>query len=145
MEVLRFEIWRENTKPDETEYEAPLTRNEALDALQEENPLWKGKLTVKDSKIGLRGTCELDTSQTYVLRLADGAGRKSCVYVSKAIFQLSSAESSVVIIAWACRCFTYTIWLIVVNIRQRASARGLEQPHCALQHCHTQLCSRAAT
>lgn len=55
MEVLRFEIWRASTLVDVTEYEAPLTREEALDALNAENPLWIGKLTVKGSKVGLRG------------------------------------------------------------------------------------------
>ncbi|KAK9841467.1 hypothetical protein WJX74_006385 [Apatococcus lobatus] len=79
MEVLGFEIWREGTKLEESGYEAPLTRDEALGALQEENPLWTGKLTVKDSQLGLRGPRKLDPSKVHVLRLANLAGAASSI------------------------------------------------------------------
>ena len=96
MEVLRFEVWRESTKVKDTEYEAPLSREEALDALQAENSCWIGKLTVKDSKVGLRGPHKLDPSKTYVLQVADLAGSRPCPYMRKAIFQwsLPSAQST---------------------------------------------------
>ncbi|KAK9831261.1 hypothetical protein WJX74_009799 [Apatococcus lobatus] len=74
MKEIRFEIWKEGTKVQDTEYEGPLTRDEALSALREENPLWQGKLTAKDSKIGLRGPGKLDSSKIYVLWLADSPG-----------------------------------------------------------------------
>ncbi|KAK9839974.1 hypothetical protein WJX74_001331 [Apatococcus lobatus] len=74
MTALRFQIWRGSTKVKEIECEGPLTREEALGALQVENSLWLGKLTVKDSQVGLRGPRKLDSSKTYVLRLADLAG-----------------------------------------------------------------------
>ena len=86
MEVLRFEVWRDSTKVKETEYESPLSREEALGALQAENSSWIGKLTVKDSQIGLRGPRELDPSKVYVLQLADLAGSKPFPEMSKAIF-----------------------------------------------------------
>ena len=82
MEVLRFEIWRDGTKLEETQYEAPLTRDEALRALREENPVWRGKLLVKDSQLGLRGPRKLDPSKIYVLQLADLAGRSLCMIQS---------------------------------------------------------------
>ncbi len=55
MATLRFEIWKDATFLTDTEYAAPMTRDQALGALQRENPLWVGKLTVKDSRVGLTG------------------------------------------------------------------------------------------
>ncbi len=83
MKVLRFEVWRESTKVTETKYEGPLTREEALGALQAETSLWIGKLTVKYSPDGPRGPRNLDSSETYVLQLA---GREPCSSMSKTIF-----------------------------------------------------------
>ncbi|KAK9867711.1 hypothetical protein WJX84_008077 [Apatococcus fuscideae] len=77
MKVLRFEVWRESTKVTETKYEGPLTREEALGALQAETSLWIGKLTVKYSPDGPRGPRNLDSSETYVLQLAGGPGHRA--------------------------------------------------------------------
>ncbi|KAK9841468.1 hypothetical protein WJX74_006385 [Apatococcus lobatus] len=94
MEVLGFEIWREGTKLEESGYEAPLTRDEALGALQEENPLWTGKLTVKDSQLGLRGPRKLDPSKVHVLRLANLAGVSSGVLADHLAQPLPKADAA---------------------------------------------------
>ncbi len=75
MATLRFEIWRNTTLLADTEYAAPMTRDQALAALRIENPLWVGKLTVKDNRVGLRGPTTLDASQVYVLWLAQSTGK----------------------------------------------------------------------
>ncbi len=82
MEILFFEVWRGSTKVKETRYAGPLTAENALGALQAENPLYRGKLTVKDGDVGLTGPHSLDSSRTYVLQLADLAGRNPCMTAS---------------------------------------------------------------
>ena len=79
MKVIHFEIWKEGIKVKNTLYEDPLTREEALSALQEEDPQWRGKLTAKDSQVGLRGPGNLDSSKIHVLWLADSPGRRSSI------------------------------------------------------------------
>lgn len=78
MEIIHFEIWRKGTKVADTEYTAPWTADEALNILRNENPGWLGKLTAKDSKVGLKGPDKLLPSTTYVLRLANPSGRSNC-------------------------------------------------------------------
>ncbi len=77
MEVLCFEVWRRGRKAKDTKYVGLLTAEKALDALQAENPLWTGKLTVKDNEVGLVKPHKMDSSKIHVLQLTDPAGRKS--------------------------------------------------------------------
>ena len=64
----------------DTAYEGPLTGEQAPPYLGKENMQWTGKLTAKNSKVGLTsGIKEVDPAKTYVMWLPRVAGKRSCM------------------------------------------------------------------
>ncbi|KAK9820816.1 hypothetical protein WJX74_008476 [Apatococcus lobatus] len=132
MEAFRSEVWREDTMVKDTYYGGPLTGEEALGALRTENPQWTGKLTTKDSQVGLRGPTKLDSSKTYVLRLTAHADlSKPIWYEHRAMADAMCPYARwVILLQWArcsrrpCRWFHWADSSCASRWILRALARG---------------------
>ncbi|KAK9843291.1 hypothetical protein WJX74_009912 [Apatococcus lobatus] len=75
-----------------TFYRAPLTEDQAHYLLRKEKERWTGKLTLRGSPYGLRGSTELDPAKTYVLCLTDPAGGPSSSASSPSVQQPADAS-----------------------------------------------------